>query len=75
MSYTIKINDKGAKAKSIINMLKELAKDYSFMSIYEDKDDFSEDMEQELERRYKFTLQNPEIGKSWEEVRKTLINK
>jgi hypothetical protein len=58
MNYSIKITDTGNKAKSLVNMLKELADDYSFLSIYEDETGLSEVMEQELDKRYKYSLKS-----------------
>lgn len=75
MSYTIKIDSKGRKAKSIINMLKELAQDYSFLQIYEDEPELPENLAEELEARYKYVKNNPEEGKSWEEVKSNLLGK
>jgi hypothetical protein len=73
MNYTIKITDTGKKAKSIVNMLKELANDYPFLSIYEDETGLSQVMEQELDKRYKYALKNPETGKSWVKVKNNLL--
>ena len=73
MNYTIKITDTGNKAKSLVNMLKELADDYPFLSIYEDETGLSEVMEQELDKRYKYALKNPETGKTWVEVKNNLL--
>ena len=75
MSYTIKIDSKGRKAKSIINMLKELAQDYSFLQIYEDEPELSGNLAEELEARYRYVKNNPEEGKSWEEVKSNLLGK
>jgi hypothetical protein len=75
MNYTIKITDSNEKAKSIVNMLKELEAEYPFISVYEDISDLSEKMEKELESRYKFVLNNPEIGNTWEEVKNNLLKK
>jgi len=75
MNYTIKIVNTGAKAKSIVNMLKELSNDYSFLSIYEDETGMSEEMEKEFESRLKYTLQNPNVGKNWEDVKNNLLKK
>ena len=75
MNYTIKIMDTGKKAKSLVNMLKELADDYNFLSIYEDETGLSQVMEQELDKRYKYALKNPESGKSWIEVKNSLLGK
>ena len=73
MNFTVKINDSETKAKSIINMLKELAKDYSFISITEDKTDLSEDIVQELDARHAYMEENPNEWKSWEEVKNNLL--
>ena len=73
MNYTIKITDTDKKAKSLVNMLKELADDYNFLSIYEDESGLSQVMEQELDKRYKYALKNPESGKSWSEVKNNLL--
>ncbi len=75
MNYTIKIRDDNKKAKSIVDMLKQLAKDYSFLSIYEEETGLSEEMEKEMEARYKYSIKNPEMGKSWEEVKGNLLKK
>jgi len=75
MNYTIKINSTGTKAESLVNMLKELAADYPFLSIYEDGPGLSNEMEKELDLRYKYVLENPEQGKSWEEVKNNLLKK
>ncbi len=75
MNYTIKISDTGKKAKSLVNMLKELATDYPFLSIYEDETGLSEVMEQELDKRYKYAIKNPEVGKSWSDVKNNLLSK
>ncbi len=75
MSYTIKIDSKGKKAKSIVNMLKELAQDYSFLQVYEDESELPENLAEELEARYRYAKENPEEGKSWEEVKSNLLGK
>jgi len=75
MNYTIKISDTGKKAKSLVNMLKELAADYAFLSIYEDESGLSDKMEKELESRYKYVMKNPGLGKSWEDVKVNLLKK
>lgn len=72
MSYTVKIDANNAKARSIIKMLQELAEDYPFIQIHEDKQDLSEDMVKELEARYQYAIKNPREGKSWEEVKANL---
>jgi hypothetical protein len=39
VTYTIHINDKSKKAKSIINMPKALGEDYDFIDIVKESDD------------------------------------
>jgi hypothetical protein len=45
------ISDTSPKAKSIINMLKELAQDYPFLNVYEDDFVESDELLQELDAR------------------------
>jgi len=75
MTYTIKIDSKTRKAKSIVNMLKELSQDYPFLHIYEDLPEESDELMEELEFRYNEAKKNPEKGKSWEEVKANLMSK
>ena len=75
MTYTIKIDNKSRKAKSIVNMLKELAEDYPFLHIYEDLPEESDELMEELEFRYIEAKKNPGEGKSWEEVKAGLMSK
>ena len=75
MHYTVKIDAREAKAKSIINFLKELAKDYSFISVIEDNQELTPDMVEELEFRYNYMLEHPEDGESWEVVKNRILNK
>ncbi|HKL30949.1 MAG TPA: hypothetical protein VJ919_00365 [Tangfeifania sp.] len=72
MSYTVKIDASNPKARSIVNMLKELSEDYTFIQIHEDEQELSNDMVKELEARYQHAIKNPEEGKSWEEVKANL---
>ena len=72
MSYTVKIDASNPKARSIIKMLQELADDYSFIQVHEDEQELSEDMVKELEVRYQYAFNNPEEGKSWDEVKSNL---
>ncbi|WP_346864198.1 hypothetical protein [uncultured Draconibacterium sp.] len=74
MSFTVKIDGTSPKARSIINMLKELAEDYSFLSILEDKDELPDNIAQELDARYEYLLKHPEEGESWDKVKKDLLN-
>lgn len=75
MNFIIKINDRTPKAKSIVKMLKELAKDYSFLEISSENNELSENVLEELEARYNYVLENIEEGKSWEEVKSSLLSK
>lgn len=72
MSYTIKIAENNKESRKIITMIKELAGDSPFVSIYEDETGLSSEMEKELDKRYKHILKNPEEGKSWDEVKTDL---
>lgn len=73
MTYTIKIDSKTRKAKSIVNMLKELSQDYPFLTISEDSE-IQENILQELDARYDYMLEHPEDGESWEKVKNDLLN-
>ena len=75
MNFIIKINDSTPKAKSIVRMLKELAKDYSFLEVSSENNELSENVLEELEARYNYVLENVEEGKSWEEVKSSLLSK
>ena len=74
MDYTIKISDTSPKAKSIINMLKELSEDYSFLTVSEDTHEVEENILRELDARYEYMKKHPEDGESWETVKKDLMN-
>lgn len=75
MNYTIKIAQNKKEAGKIIKLIKELVGDSPYVSIYKDETDLSEEMEQELERRYQLVLKSPQEGKSWEEVKSGLLNR
>ena len=75
MNYTIKIAENDKESRKIIKMIKELAGDSPFVSIYEDETGLSSEMEKELETRYKQVLKNPTDGKSWDDVKANLINR
>ena len=65
MVYTIKIQDKSRKAKSIINMLKALQNDYDFIEISEDYENQNDaEIMKELEFRYNSFLKDRN-GKEW----------
>ncbi len=73
MTYTITIQDKSTKAKSIINMLKALKDDYDFIEIKNDnKDKSDKDLEKELDKRYK-AFQKNKNGKVWSDLKRELI--
>jgi hypothetical protein len=79
MTYTIKIDTTSRQAQSILNMLKALSIDYDFLQIHEDtSEDFSEittEQKRELESRYEYVLENPTVGKPWNEVKQNLLSK
>jgi len=75
MNYTIKIVENDKESRKIIMMIKELAGDSPYVSIYEDETGLSSEMEKELEMRYKQVLKNPTEGKSWNEVKSELLNR
>jgi hypothetical protein len=72
MTYTVSINDKSEKVRSIVKMLKELSKDYPFLKVYEEGSGLSDELEKELEKRIAYVIKSPEIGKTWVEVRNSL---
>jgi hypothetical protein len=74
MNFTVKISDSTSKAKSIINMLKELAKDYSFLTISEEGNEISENILQELDARYEHMIKHPGDGESWEKIKQDILN-
>jgi hypothetical protein len=71
VTYTIHINDKTKKAKSIINMLKTLGEDYDFIDIVKESDELCPATEQLLKERYSDFLENPE-GKDWNVLQEEL---
>ena len=80
MTYTIKIDQNGPQAQSIIEMLKALAKDYDFLEIYEDTEidtagELTKAQEKELDRRADYVMKNPANGKSWEEIERDMLSK
>ncbi|MDP2891262.1 MAG: hypothetical protein Q8P34_20130 [Bacteroidota bacterium] len=75
MSYTIKITKDKREAGKIIQQIEKLFGNSPFVSVYEDETGLSDDMEQELERRYQQVLKNPFEGKSWDEVKNGLLNR
>ena len=78
MTYTIKIdNTENKQAKNLLVYLKNLAESdaYSFLHIIEEENYLTQEQELELERRYKYVLENPEVGKTWEEIEQKLLSK
>jgi hypothetical protein len=78
MKYTFQITDISPQSKSIINMLLSLSKDYDFLKVITEQDEeeeyeLSSEQGKELDRRYKNFLKNPKNGKSWNEVKQTLL--
>lgn len=73
MKYTFTINDNSSKAKSIINMLKELKNDYDFIESHDEPiyDESHPLIKQELLFRQQQTLLDKK-GKSWEQLQKEL---
>lgn len=71
MTYTIRIQDKSPKAKSIINMLKALKEDYDFIEIQNDSK-YEKDLDKELDKRYK-AFQKDKNGKLWSDLKKELF--
>ena len=75
MNYTIKIAENDKEGERLLNQIRELVGDSPFVSIYEDETGLSDDMVQELESRYQQVIKEPQEGKSWEEVKKNLLNR
>lgn len=73
MEFTVKISDTSPKAKSIINMLKELAEDYSFIHISDDEDIINENILKEFDARKAYIKQHPDEWKTWDEVKNKLL--
>ena len=73
MVYTIKIDDKSRKARSIINMLKALQNDYDFIEISENQENHDDELIiKELESRYNSFLKDRN-GKEWSVLMNELI--
>jgi len=73
MKFTFSIDDTDPKARSIINLLKELNKDYNFIRVSEEVlfDEDSSIVKEELLYRQNKTLEVQE-GKSWNYLKKEL---
>lgn len=74
MSYTIKISENSKDGEKLLKQIKELVGDSPFVSIYKEENELTDAMVQELENRYQQAIKNPEEGKTWEEVKKNLLN-
>ena len=75
MNYTIKIAEHDKEGEKLIRQIKELVGDNPFVSIYEEETGLSDNLVQELERRYEQAIKNPQDGRNWEEVKKDLLNR
>ncbi len=73
MIYTFQISDESTQSQSIINMLLSLSEDYDFLKVVDDHGELSHEREEELDRRYENFLKNPRSGKSWDEVKRNLM--
>ena len=74
MVYTVTIDDSTEQASSFINFVKTLAHDYNFLHIEEDDTHLlTHAQELELNRRFEYVVQNPEKGKSWEEIENNIL--
>lgn len=74
MSYTIKISENNQESEKLLKQIKELVGDSPFVSIYQEENELTDAMVQELENRYQQAIKNPEEGRSWEEVKSNLLN-
>ncbi|WP_147384338.1 hypothetical protein [Maribellus luteus] len=54
-------------------MLKELSREYEFMSVHPEEAHVEENIANELDARYDFVVKNPNEGDSWEEEKKRLL--
>ncbi len=73
MRYTFSIEDNSQKARSIINLLRELKDDYDFIQFSDETifDYSNSDIADELLFRQNQTLKTKQ-GKSWEQLQKEL---
>ena len=75
MDFTVKIKGGSVKAQSIINMMKELAKDYSFLTVVEDDSNLDEEILQEVDARKEYMKNHSDEWRSWEQVKNDQNNK
>ena len=75
MTYTFQIADISPQSQSIINMLLTLSKDYDFLKVVEEEEEYelTPEQEKELDRRYENFLKNPRYGKPWSEIKETFL--
>ena len=73
MRYVFSIDDKDPKARSLINLLKELNKDYDFIRVSDEVfyDEEKDDIKEELLYRQDKSLQVQD-GKTWDYLKKEL---
>lgn len=83
MNYTIKISGNSPQAKSIVKMLKALQKDYDFIdieenseryNILEEEDDLSQELKDELDKRWEYIKNHPDELNTWEDVKNSLLS-
>jgi len=80
MTYTVRISGNSPQALSIINMLKAFQKEFDYINISEDSDDYQNDelspeFLEELDKRAEYMETHPNEGKSWDEVKKKYSSK
>ncbi len=75
MNYIVKIAENNKEGEKLIRQIKELVGDNPFVTIYEEETGLSDNLVQELERRYEQAIKNPQEGRNWEEVKKDLLNR
>lgn len=73
MQYTVHIDDSNPVAQSIVSLLKELAREYEFVTVFPSESEVGENIVNELKSRYELVVENPETGDSWEVVKKRLL--
>ena len=73
MQYTVHIDDSSPVGQSIVSLLKELAREYEFVTVLPSDSDVEKNIVNELKSRYGLVVENPEAGDSWEAVKKRLL--
>ncbi len=74
MSTIFKIKNTGIKSESIINFLKELSKDYTFIEILDSFDDLPELTSEEYKKRYSYTKEHSGEGLTINEMENKLYS-